>query len=138
MQRRTFIAAAGATTAAASIAGCVSRVSGGTKDLVVNSCLDGDGSAGDEETTVDVRIRSAGSEDTVFDERVAVPAMSCSDVVDGVSREDVFPAAGTYTVAVTADGYDPLEQRVEFSEREIEDNSDNVVVTVREERIEIA
>jgi len=104
-------------------------------DLIVDSCLDGD-------TTAEVQIRPEGSNDLIFDETVTVPGESCSDVVsevevDGVNREDVFSEAGTYTVAVTVDGYDPVEQQVEFSEQKIEEDSDNVVVTIREDKIEI-
>lgn len=129
MHRRTFIAAGG-TAAVVSTAGCVSRTPG-TKDLVVANCLEA-------ETTATIRISREGTDDAVFDETVTVPEESCSDVVDGVEREDVFSEAGTYVVRVRVDGYDPARARVEFSERVIEDNGDNVVVSIRESELEIA
>lgn len=118
------------------MAGCIS-VTGGTMDLVVTNCLDSNGTEESADRRAIVRIRHEGTGNAVFDETVTVPEMSCSDVVDGVQREDVFPEAGTYTVSVTVDGYDPAESRVELSERAIEDNSDNVVITIQEDGIEI-
>jgi hypothetical protein len=138
VKRRTLLASAGTITAGVAVAGCISVDRGGTMDVVVNNCLDSDGSDGNADKRAAIQIRHDGNDDTIFDETVTVPEMSCSDVVDGVEREDVFPEAGTYIVAVTVDGYDRAESQVEFSERAIDDNSDNIVITIREDEVEIA
>lgn len=138
MNRRALLASAGTITAGGALAGCISVDSAGTMDVVVNNCLDSDGTDGNADKRASVRIRHDGNGTTVLDETVTVPEDSCSDVVDGVEREDVFPDPGTYTVAVTVDGYDRAESQVEFSERAIDDNSDTVVITIRADDVEIA
>jgi hypothetical protein len=127
MNRRRFLEALGTAIVAGTSAGCVSL---GTMDLVVQNCLD-------DRATVDVRVtRDDGG--VVFEESVPTPGESCSDVVDGAEREDVFPEAGTYTVTASAPADRDAERRVEFSAREIEDNSDSVVVTLRADGLEVA
>lgn len=138
MKRRTVLASTGTITTTVAVAGCISiSRDPWTVDVVVNSCLDDDEKDGNVDKQATIQIRHAGTGNTIFDETVTVPAMSCSDVVDGVRREDVFLEAGTYTVAVTVDEYGQSESQVEFSEREINDNSDNVLITIREDEIEI-
>jgi len=138
MNRRTFISSIVSTTTIFATAGCVTVEPGGTVDLVVNNCLDSDQTDGKKDKKADIQIRHERNNMVIFDETVTVPEMSCSDVVDGVEHEDVFPEAGLYTVSVTVDGYDQSEEQVEFSNQEIEDNTDNVVITIRENNIRIA
>lgn len=137
MNRRILLASAGTITATVAVAGCISVDRGGTMDVVVNNCLDSDGTDGNADKRATIRIRHDGNGTIVFDETVTVPEMSCSDVVDGVTREDIFPEAGTYTVTVAVDGYDQSESQVEFSAQEVDDNSDNVVITIRAAEVEI-
>lgn len=137
MIRRGFLASVGSTTTIVATAGCITVDAGGTMDVVVNNCLDGDQPDGNADKSADVRIRHAGNEDVILDETVTVPEMSCSDVVDGVEREDVFPEADSYTVSVAVDGYDRAEAQIDVSARQIEDNTDNVVITIRENTIDI-
>jgi len=137
MNRRIFLASIGATTTIIATAGCITVNPGGTIDVVVTNCLDSDQTDGNADKKADIRIQHDGNGTVIFDETVTVPEMSCSDVVDSVQREDVFPEAGSYTVSVTADGYDRAEAQVEFSTREIGDNSDNVVITIRKDDIGI-
>jgi len=138
MNRRTFISSIVSTTTIFATAGCVTVEPGGTVDVVVNNCLDSDQTDGKKDKKADIQIRHERNNMVIFDETVTVPEMSCSDVVDGVEHEDVFPEAGLYTVSVTVDGYDQSEEQVEFSNQEIEDNTDNVVITIRENNIRIA
>lgn len=137
MNRRSVVTATGSITATIATAGCLSFNPSGTKDLVVNNCLDSDETDENADKQATVHIQDDGNGATIFDETMTVPEMSCSDVVDGVDREDVFPDAGTYTVAATVDGYDRSTAQITFSERNIEDNSDNVVVSIQADEIDI-
>lgn len=92
----------------------------------------------EEKKDAAIELTHGNTGDTVFEETVRVPGESCSDVADGIEREDVFSEGGLYTVAVSVGGYDPTEEQVEITEQEIEDNEDSVTITIREDEIVIA
>jgi len=125
VRRREVLVACGGL---AVIAGC--SVSVGTYDLVVTNCTD-------EEMAAEVGVRRDGEDESVLEERYAVPANSCSDLADGIQVEDVFPEGGTYEVRVEPNGRSTVTESVSVRQEAVENNDENVNVEIGNEEVSI-